>query len=89
MTDRKDSEEELTRLLREMPSAPDAWVALASELPKLRAALDQLDRRVLDGAVPREAETAELEAALTRAGLTATPEHLEALRRLIQIRRAE
>jgi hypothetical protein len=75
-------EERLGRLLHELPPAPPAWVAAASELPRVRRALEHLERDVLQGAEARDAATAKLEAALAEVELDPTPERVEALRRL-------
>ena len=75
-------EERLGRLLHELPPAPAAWVAAAGELPRVRRALEHLERDVLAGAGARDAATAQLEAALAEVELDPTPERVDALRRL-------
>jgi hypothetical protein len=83
MTHENDTpEERLGRLLHELPPAPHAWVSAASELPRVRRALEHLERDILAGAGARDAATAQLEAALADVELDPTPERVEALRRL-------
>jgi len=74
-------EEELADSLRELPPAPEAWVAAAKELPRARRALADIEERVLRGSEERARVTADLEAALAAAGYEPTPELLLALRR--------
>jgi hypothetical protein len=81
--DDRTPEELLGELLAMLPPAPAGWVAAARELPSARRALEEIDQRVLSGAESRARETAELEAALQRAGLDPSPERVAALRRLL------
>ena len=81
-TEHDSPEERLARLLRELPPAPAPWVAAASELPRVRRALEHLERDVLAGADARDVATAQLEAALAEIELDPTPERIAALRRL-------
>ena len=75
-------EQDLAARLRDLPPAPEAWVAAAERLPATRQALDDIERQVLEDAEERAKVTADLEAALRRAGVE-EPTRLEvdALRR--------
>lgn len=61
-------EERLGALLHDLPPAPAGWVDAAKALPSARAALQDIEQRILAGAEDRAAVTADLEAALQRAG---------------------
>jgi hypothetical protein len=80
-------EERLAELLAMLPPAPDAWTALAAELPAIRRALEEVEGELLAGAAGRAAETAALEQALERAAVPPSPERVAALRRLLGGRR--
>lgn len=75
-------EEHLAERLHDLPPAPAGWVAAAQALPAARAALADVEQRVLDGAEARAAVTADLESALRRAGHLPDPALVQALRRL-------
>ena len=75
-------EEGLAGLLRFVPAPPAAWVQAAAELPLARLALADVERRVLEGAEQRAAVTADLQAALDRAGHPGSPAFVAAVRRL-------
>ena len=81
----KDEEEHLAALLRDLPPAPEAWVAAAERIPATRRALEDIERRVLEDAEERAQVTADLEAALRDAGVD-EPSRLEvdALRRRLE-----
>jgi len=81
--DHRTPEERLAELLALLPPAPAGWVAAAQELPAARRALEEIDARVLADVDTRARETAELEAAIARAGLEASPERVAALRHLL------
>ena len=75
-------EEQIGRLLRLLPPAPQAWVLAAQELPAARAALDELVARAeQDVAFRRELE-ADLERALAAAGYEGSPSVVSRLHRL-------
>lgn len=76
-------EEALAGLLCCVPQAPPAWVDAAAELPRARQALAEIERRVLDGAEQRAALTADLEAAIARAGHDPSPAFVAVVRRLV------
>ena len=77
-------EEQIGRLLRLVPAAPQAWVRAAQELPAARAALDELVARAeRDAAFRRELE-ADLERALAATGYEGSPSVVSRLRRLLE-----
>jgi hypothetical protein len=88
MTDPSE-DERLGLLLRELPPAPRGWVDAAAAMPEVRAALDELDERLIAGAADRARETEALEDALRRADLEPTPERVLALRRISAARRED
>ena len=73
-------EERLGELLRLLRPAPEGWILAAVELPRLRVVLDDLVERAEADAAFRAALVADLEGALSRAGLDPTPRSLQALR---------
>jgi hypothetical protein len=82
------SEERLAELLAALPPAPEAWVQAAAELPRARAAIDQLIDRALADSRARERILADLESALRAAGVEPRPRVLETVRaRLSEPRR--
>ena len=74
-------EEDLARLLRMLPPAPEGWVRAAQELPAARRGLDDLVARAEADEAFRQAVIADLEAALEREGVDPHPRFVEALRR--------
>jgi hypothetical protein len=84
--DGRPTEERLAVLLAELPPAPEDWVAAAQELPAARRALAELEERILDGAEDRAQVSADLEAALARAGIESTPPLAAAVRRGLDAR---
>jgi hypothetical protein len=72
--------------LRELRPAPAAWVEMASSLPVIRRALDEIDERVISGASDRAQQTAALEEALRRVEVDPTSERVERLRQLVDRR---
>jgi hypothetical protein len=77
-------EEQIGRLLRLLPSAPEGWVRAAQELPAARAMLDQLVARAEQDAAFRLQLQADLEQAVAAAGYEPTPFIVTRLRRLIE-----
>ena len=75
-------EEQIGRLLRILPHAPQAWVRAAQELPAARAALDELVARAEQDAAFRRELEADLERALAAAGYEGSPSVVSCLRRL-------
>jgi hypothetical protein len=73
------NEERLARLLRLLVPAPAGWVEAATQLPRLRAVLDDLVARAEGDAAFRAALVADLEAALAREGVEPTPAIVRAL----------
>jgi len=77
-------EEQIGRLLRLFPEAPQAWVQAAQELPAARAALDELTARAESDAAFRRELEADLERALAAAGYEGSPSVVSRLRRLLE-----
>jgi hypothetical protein len=73
-------EEQLAKLLRVLPPAPEAWVKAAQELPRARQEIDEIVARAEADQEFRAAVTADLEAALQAAGSDVAPSLLPALR---------
>ena len=73
-------EERLGELLRALPPPPQAWVQAAQELPRARAQLDDIVARAEADAAYRQALLADLEAALSQAGVEPHRRHVESLR---------
>jgi hypothetical protein len=74
------NEERLGELLRLLRPAPTGWVDAASQLPRLRAVLDDLVTRAEADAAFRAELIADLEAALARVGVEPTERALGELR---------
>jgi hypothetical protein len=77
-------EEQIGRLLRLLPPAPDGWVQAAQELPAARAALDELVVRAEQDAAFRLQLQADLESAVAAAGYEASPFIVSQLRQLLK-----
>jgi hypothetical protein len=73
-------EEQIAKLLRALPPAPQAWVRAAQELPEARVGLDDIVRRAEEDAAFRAALVADLESALAAEGIEPTPALLADLR---------
>jgi hypothetical protein len=67
------NEERLGFLIGLLRPAPQGWVEAASQLPRLRAVLDDLIERAEADAAFRATLIANLEAALAREGVEPTP----------------
>ena len=76
------TEERLAARLADLPPVPQGWVDAAKAMPAARAALSDVEQRILAGAEQRAALTADLEAALQRAGHVPTTPLVRALRHL-------
>lgn len=74
------SEECLAELLSVLPPAPPGWVRAGVELPRARAAIDELTARATADQQLREAILADLEEALRGAGVEPRPSLVESLR---------
>jgi hypothetical protein len=74
------SEEQLADLIAALPPAPPAWVQAAIELPRARAAIDDLVAKAIVDREARAAILADLEATLRAAGVEPRPTLLERLR---------
>ena len=77
-------EEQIGRLLRLLPPAPQGWVRAAQELPTARAALDELVARAEQDAEFRLQLRADLERAVASAGYEPSPFIVSELRRLLE-----
>jgi hypothetical protein len=74
----------IARLLAALPPAPEGWVAAAQQLPQARAAFESLLELATADAALRARLVADLEAALTEAGITPTPRFVELARERLQ-----
>jgi hypothetical protein len=74
-------DEDVARMIADLPPAPTAWVQSAQALPAARAALDDLLERAQAHARERRAILADLESALREAGVEPLPVLVEELRR--------
>ena len=72
--------EKLSRLLAALPPPPSGWVEAAQQLPESRRAIDTLVAQAEADAELRERILADLEAAVERSGIRATPRVLEEVR---------
>jgi len=77
-------EEQIARLLRLLPPAPEGWVRAAQELPAARAALDELVARAEQDAAFRLELQADLENAVAAAGFEPSPFVVSQLRQLLE-----
>lgn len=77
-------DEQIGRLLRLLPPAPEAWVRAAQELPAARAALDDLVARAEQDAAFRRQLEADLERAIAAAGYEPSPFVVSRLRELLK-----
>ena len=77
-------EEQIGRLLRLLPPAPEGWVKAAQELPAARAALDELVLRAEQDATFRRQLETDLEQAVAAAGFDPSPYVVSRLRRLLE-----
>jgi hypothetical protein len=78
------STQDLARLLRELPPAPEHMVRAAQELPAISAEIDGLVTRAADDDALREELEADLGAALRALGLDPTESDLRDLRRRLE-----
>ena len=76
--------EQIGRLLRLLPPAPEGWVRAAQELPAARAALDELLTRAEQDAAFRLQLQADLERAVAAAGYEPSPFIVSRLRQLLE-----
>ena len=77
-------EEQIGRLLRLLPPAPEGWVRAAQELPAARATLDELVPRAEQDAEFRLQLRADLERAIAAAGYDPSPFVVSRLRLLLE-----
>jgi hypothetical protein len=73
-------EQQVARLIRALPPAPEGWVRAAQELPLARRGLDEIVARAQADAEFRAALIADLESAVAQAGYEPDPPLLAALR---------
>ena len=76
-------EEQIGRLLRVLPPAPEGWVRAAQELPVARAILDEIVARAEQDAAFRLQLQADLERAVAAAGYEPSPFIVSRLRRVL------
>jgi hypothetical protein len=74
------SEERLAELIELVPPAPPGWVRAAVELPRARAAMDELIVRAAADEQVRQAILADMEEAFRSAAVEPRPWLLESLR---------
>jgi hypothetical protein len=79
--------EMVAELLQLFPPAPPAWVEAAQEIPLARRRFDRLVENALASLHERDAQIADLEAALSGAGYEPEPELVEAVRARLEDRR--
>ena len=77
-------EEQVGRLLRLLPPAPEGWVRAAQELPAARAMLDDLVARAERDAAFRLQLIADLEQTIAVAGYEPSPFIVSELRRHLE-----
>jgi hypothetical protein len=74
------SDERIAQLLASLPPAPDAWVERAARIPRVQRDLADVQQRLDEDALLREAFRRDGERALRDAGLSVEHEVLEQLR---------
>jgi hypothetical protein len=70
----------IAQLLRLLPPAPEGWTLAAQELPRARAAMDDIVARAEADGEYRARVVADLEAALQAEGVEAAPSAVATLR---------
>jgi hypothetical protein len=78
-------EENLSKLLRTLPTPPRAWVQAAQEIPLARRGLDDIIERARADQAFRDALIADLERALESAGFESDPALAEAVRNRLSL----
>jgi hypothetical protein len=79
------NEETLARLLRTLPTPPQAWVKAAQEIPLARRGLDDIVERARADQAFRDALIADLERALETAGFESDPALADAVRKRLSL----
>lgn len=74
------SEEQLAEVIALLPAPPTSWVQAATELPRARAAVDELVTCAIADQQLRRAILADLEEALHDAGVDPRPDIVESVR---------
>jgi hypothetical protein len=77
-------DEQVGRLLRLLPPAPEGWMRAAQELPAARAMLDELVARAEQDAAFRLQLMTDLEQAVAAAGFEPSPFLVSELRRQLE-----
>ena len=77
------NEQQLANLIAALPPAPPAWVQAAQELPLARESLHTIVERARADAEYREQVIADLEGALSAAGIAPEPHLVDSLRRSV------
>jgi hypothetical protein len=80
VAERSYDEQRLAQLIGALPPAPEAWVRAAEELPRTRRELEEIVARTQTDEEFRRQVTADLEAALQRAGYEPDPDLVAQLR---------
>lgn len=78
-------EETLSKLLRTLPTPPQAWVQAAQEIPLARRGLDDIVERARADQAFRDALIADLERALASAGFESDPALADAVRNRLSL----
>lgn len=78
-------EENLSKLLRTLPTPPRAWVQAAQEIPLARRGLDDIVERARADQAFRDALIADLERALESAGFESDPALADAVRNRLSL----
>jgi hypothetical protein len=76
----ENSEESVAELIALLPPPPRGWVEAAIELPRARAAIDELAARATADQAARQAIFADLEEALRNVGVEPRPHLVQTLR---------
>lgn len=77
------TDQELAGLLRVLKPAPTSWVEAAQQIPRMKKQVAEVLPYLEEIAPDRASETAELEKAISAAGLTPEPQLLAELQRHI------
>ena len=76
----ENSEERVAELIALLPPPPSGWVEAAIELPRARAAIDELAALATSDQAARQAILVDLEAALRDVGVEPHPQLVRTLR---------
>ena len=81
--DSRTEEERLAELIALLPPAPEPWVEMAARIPRTERDLADVQRRLEEDALLREALRRDPDRALREAGLEASPELIARLQGLL------